>query len=511
MPTWSTFFQHPWRVGLLTVLGFGLLVFGHGTVWDDHWLQNDARVLQGLSWEGLRALVSSDYWAGTGVEGRVSYWRPLLTLSFQVEHTLHGGQARGMHLLNVLLHGLNGVALGAVIRALLLRLETPRRRAGWLGTLCTVLFLIHPLTVESWAWISGRTDLLAMTFGLAALRLTDRLTQEAEQQKAWGWAAGVGVLLLLGLLSKEVAWVFGALSLMWPGKTSRHTRLLVPPVLLTFAGYGVARLWVLGLPQTAGGAFDLGAALVRAGVSLGHYATMLVWPFNPSALPATKVLVPHLLGLGLLLGGLSAALFWQKRQAPGPRLALLWVGGGLLPVLNLIPLDAPSPVAERFWYVPLGGVLAGLACGVRSLVVPAPLARVQPVLLLSCVLALGGVSVARALEWHSDRTLWEAEADRHGLRHLLTARNLGVARRDEGDLHGALDCWLQALARPNGLPQDERPLMGVLAAQTLIETGAGAQAISLIDTLLTQGPPPDLGGKLLALRAQAVVLPSRKD
>lgn len=469
-----------WGLLLLTALLYAPTL-ANGLVWDDHFLlSQDARVTGPLSFSALLR----PYWTNLPdlTSGGVVYARPLVTLSFAVQHAVSGLLPWPFHLVNVLLHLLNGVLLERWLRPKL----GQTLAAGGVG-----IWLLHPTAVEAVAWISGRTDLLAMTCGLLGL-----LAWERAREGAPGRFDLLAALALVGAgMSKEVALLFWPvlLATLLRSQTKVRTRglnvLLVSGLLCLWVR--VESLRVMSVePAAPLGLEPWWLPFVRAAVSAGQLLSVWAWPFNPSALVAGKSLPPPgsplvwggacvLLGLALGLA-LSLKRFWTVRpQSEGAADALsalqgwLWLSLGLLPVLNFVPLSAPSPVAERFWYLPSVGLLLLLGLSVRRrwpflleraeagarvpvgvvAAVPAlervasmkarllalPMrTRVLVWLLSGWLLASAGVVVARGREWRSDVTLWRAELARHGVRHILGARNVGLALRQEGDEAAAL-------------------------------------------------------------------------
>lgn len=458
--------REPPAVAFWYVLGVTALVYAptlwNGLVWDDHaLLTGDPRVTGPLN---LSALFQP-YWSGLvePASGGVVYARPLVTLSFALQHALTGLLPGPLHGVNVLLHLLNGVLLERWLR--------PKLGAQG-AALAVACWLLHPTAVEAAAWISGRTDLLALHLGLLALLAWERARAGA------GWTSDLfaGVALVGAGASKEVAFLFWPLlaSSLFP--TSAAARWRGASLLLLSGGVSLwARVESLrGVsvePPALTVLEPLWLPLVRAVVSAGQLMSLWVWPFNPSALVATKTLPPPtsplvwvgVLSLCLVGAGLLRSLWrsWRSRAElrDGHNRVLVEAQGwlmlslGWLPVLNLVPLSAPSPVAERFWYVPGVGMVLLLSLALRSLgarlswhLLPGVGERVRRWSLgaLSLWLLLSAAVVAiRGREWESDQALWRAELARHGVRHILGARNMGLAMEQAGDRVGALQVWAE--------------------------------------------------------------------
>jgi len=157
--------------------------------------------VKGLSGESVA-------WAWSPLSTRASAnWHPLTWMSLQLDASLFGGSAAGFHAVNLLLHAGNTLLVFACLRGL--------TGAVWRSLLVAALFAVHPLHVESVAWISERKDVLSSFFGLAALWM---YIQHVRRQEP-GWMFLTGLMLLLSLLSKQMLVTFPCLLLVldfWP-------------------------------------------------------------------------------------------------------------------------------------------------------------------------------------------------------------------------------------------------------------------------------------------------------
>jgi hypothetical protein len=489
----------------------------NGFAWDDHDLiEHDARVTGPLDLEAL----AGPYWpdapggaagapdAPSAAAGTPRYSRPLVTLSLHAQYRSSSLSPRPYHALNIALHLLAILAL----YQLLLELTGSMPAAG----LGAGLFAVFPTQVEPVAWIAGRTDLLAGALGFTALVCFQR----ARRLDRWSIAAG---LTLAGaLLSKEVAWIFPALMVAqpWllpfardgasaPRPPATPLELRAPlawlPIGLAISMAVAARWIALG----GGASIDLLGGLppwalpLRVATSIGRYAAMLAWPWNPSALPAGRTLPPPsspLLWAGLaVMVAVPALIAWSIRRRKGlVAWGILWIVLGLLPVVNLVPLAAPSPVAERFWYVPLGGAALLVSLALARPGAGSSRARSFAVLLL--LAACAWTSAHRVADWSSDRSLWEAEVRRHGLRHPLAARNLGLARLQDGDMRGAEAVWRAALAEGLGGGTAHYFELGLSYCRLLVEQHRLEEARALAARLEPLDPDPVRRGAFARLR-----------
>jgi tetratricopeptide (TPR) repeat protein len=363
------------------------------------------------------------------------YFRPLVLVSYVADEKLAGalfpaeareqGRRVFFHLTPVLLH----VACTGLVFLLALRLvRRPGSDGGrdrWTAFAAALLFAVHPIHVESVAWIVGRSDSLCALLGLCALlafldwRERDRLPS----------LLAAGATLLLALLAKETA--LGVLvpalvvatswpaSAAMPSRTSRAARVIEAAVLA-----GVLALYALlraayGTDGVGLSAFSIsGEALVRMPGALGWYVSKLVWPYPRAVFPPEQ-----LGGAFVALGGMASLLLvagfvaargsaWRAERSA---LALA-VGGLVLPVAVALTPFATSPVAERYLYLPSAGacllmaLLLARAARHRLLV---GLSHLPAVVILAAVVALpwGWTTSRRLVLWDDPARFWSAAAE----------------------------------------------------------------------------------------------------
>jgi tetratricopeptide (TPR) repeat protein len=358
------------RLGLLAVLALvGALyaaTLGFGFVWDDE------QIIYGRA----------DYWSPSRwleavrqpLDFSPNYFRPLALSSLLVQIWLWRDNPAPFHGANVLIHLLNT----ALVSALGLRLF--RRR--WQGLLVGALYGIHPALVESVTFISSRYDLMATLFLLTALWLEGRLHGAAR-------VAGVATAFLLALLCKEMALTLPVVIALWQlaqqeGSLSRASlvrllrqeRTLYGGLLVALGVYFVVRYAALGYLFTAAineAQIDTGTPLqhlLLVGRTLTTLVVLVVFPFfSTTAAHHSELPIPLSDGWAWAQLALAAAIvtgvIWSVRRYP--RAGWLLVAGlvGLLPVLNLRPLEIAFGIftAERFLTFPLALFLLGLAIG----------------------------------------------------------------------------------------------------------------------------------------------------
>jgi Tfp pilus assembly protein PilF len=354
---------------------------------DDLYVTANVHVQNGLTWESIK-------WAC--LNPVCCNWHPLTVWSHMAVCQVCGLNPWGHHLTNVLLHALNAGLVFALLQQM--------TGARWRSLLVAALFALHPLRVESVAWVSERKDVLSGFFGLLALMAYARYTEvqglksKVQSPKSvvpspWSLShlpSPVFYLLslflfALGLMSKPmlVTWPFVMLLLdYWPlrrlelstlhsrscpseataGQRSTILRLVTEkiPFFVLAALVSVVTFVV----QQRGGAvpaaenLPLGARVGNALISYCRYLGKLFWPTDlavfyphPGYWPLEKVLLAG----GLILG-ISALLFVQRRRSPFLLTGWLWFVGMLVPMIGLVQTGAWA-MADRHTYIPSLGVL----------------------------------------------------------------------------------------------------------------------------------------------------------
>lgn len=426
----------------LTVLAYAPLGEAGFVNYDDPgYVYANPRVAAGLTIDGVA-------WAFTTFHQ--ANWHPLTWLSHMLDVELFGVNPGWHHRVAVFLHALNTVLLFTFL--------SRATGARWPSAFAAALFAVHPLHVESVAWISERKDVLSTFFWLAAMLAYLSWVRRGGPAR-YALVAG---LLAAGLLAKPMVVTLPCVLLLldvwplgrtpWAGRadtgeaaTVRWGRLLAEKVPLFFlvAGASVATL----AAQRAGGAvigmveLPLAARLANAVVAYGWYLRKTVWPVglavfypHPSlggAPPPATWLVPL-----LVLAGISAGAFWQRRRRPYLAVGWLWYLGTLVPVIGLVQVGVQA-TADRYTYVPLIGLFvaiawlgASVALGSRSRRVGVGTAAI--VWLVASLL----VTRAQLPHWRSARTLAERSVS-VSPQNFVMSFNLAMALEGEGDVDGA--------------------------------------------------------------------------
>ncbi len=364
-------------------------------------LLNNAHVNSGLSWQNLHwALFSLDF----------GNWYPLRWISHMLDFEMFGSDPWGHHLTNVLLHAANGVLLFLVLKRM--------TGALWRSLIVAGLFALHPLRVESAAWITERKDVLSAFFGLLALWTYARF---AEESKTQGGRSKLfyGLTLLFfafGLMSKSMLVTLPCLLLLldfWPLERWRQKNkwslvlekvplflLVVPVSMATYFAQEGGGMFVLRLP--------LGFRLETALMGYARYLGKMFWPANFSALYPYPDFWPvsQLLCAAALIFGMSFLAFVLRQQRPYLLVGWLWYLGTLVPVIGLIPLGWQS-MSNRYTYIPMVGILVLLVWAIDDL---SKQWRQRTILITTVVALVMCVCILRTrgeiVYWKNSETLW---------------------------------------------------------------------------------------------------------
>ncbi|MBZ5638267.1 MAG: tetratricopeptide repeat protein [Acidobacteriia bacterium] len=404
-----------------------------GLIWDDdaHVTRPDLRSLHGLSRIWLELGATQQYY-------------PLAHSAFWLAHRLWGDDTLGYHLANILLHALAAVLVWRV----LLRVKIPG------AYLAAAVFALHPVHVESVAWITELKNTLSAVFYLGSAWAYLRFDEDRRVR----WYVLATGLFVLGLLSKTVTATLPAalLVVFWwrRGRLAvRRDALPLLPWLGMGAAAGLATAWVeRALVGAQGEAFSLTAVerCLLAGRVTWFYLGKLLWPANLTFIYprwevrqdiAWQYLFP------LAAGALVLALWLLRRRWRGPLAAYLFFVGTLFPVLgflNVYPFRF-SFVADHFQYLPSLGPIAlasaGIALGAARLGSVPRWASRAPAVALPCVLAL--LTFRQSATYSDVETLYRTTLARNpGC--WMAYNNLGNFLAGEGRNREAIDLLTRA-------------------------------------------------------------------
>lgn len=358
------------------------------------------------------------------------YWHPVTWWSHMLDSELFGAAAGGRHLMNLGLHLANTILVFVWLR----------RMTGtlWRSAIVAALFALHPMQVESVAWLSERKDVLAAFFGLLTLLAYARFVQSSNsvlpgastpisrhfQSRPYCWAL---CFFALALMSKPtvVTWPFVMLLLdVWPlrrvpsvaSMCSFHALkgLLVekvPFLVLTILSSVISYVSLKGQAGKVLDGVDLSLAfrLTNVPVSYARYLGKLFWPDDLAVLyPLPSGLWPwwQIVGSVTLLVLISVLVWRWSRQNPALLIGWLIFLGVLVPASGIVGVGLHA-MADRFTYLPSLGLFVAVVWGAAELLgrrsVPlAPLA----VIVVVALLALGITCRHQVQHWRNSESLW---------------------------------------------------------------------------------------------------------
>ncbi len=395
---------------------------------DNAYVYWNAHVTPGLTADGVR-------WAFTTFD--TVNWYPLTWLSFQLDQQLYGGNenpAAGFHMTNVVLHVLNTLLLFWALT----------RMTGHMGRSAFVaaLFALHPLHVESVAWVSERKDVLStlvwmLTMGVYVLY---------AERPHWIRYLPVRVFFALGLMAKSMLVTLPCVLLLldyWPLRRASWWRLIVEKVPL-FALAAASAAITMVAQQRGGETNPPGLMPLRVGNALTAYVAYIgkmFWPANlipfyPTPYRMDQVYPAGLLA-GLLLAAVTVLVLALARRAPYLTVGWFWYLGTLVPVIGVVQVIGGQGMADRYTYIPLIGLLISLVWGVAEGLSRAGVRAWAPAAVGAVVLAGCAIGTWQQVGyWRDSATLW-----RHTLevdpQNYLAYLNIGSDLYGEGKVEEA--------------------------------------------------------------------------
>ena len=437
------------RLGVAALLAATVLVVFWPVLGADFVNFDDDKYVTANPWVQRGLALPSFRWAWTTTY--LANWHPLTWLSHMLDWQLFGPAAGGHHATSLVLHVVNTILCFLVLERL--------TGAFWRSALVAALFGIHPLHVESVAWVSERKDVLSTFFwflGLGAYVAYVRAPHPARY-------ALVLLALAAGLATKPMLVTFPAVLLLldwWPlGRLTAQNAVRLAVEKLPLFALVVASSLVTFAVQSRGGAvgslarFPLAVRVENALVSWVTYLRKTVWPVDLSVFyPHPEALLPplHVVAATCMLIAVTAWAVHGRLRRPHVLVGWLWYLGTLVPVIGIVQVGAHA-LADRFTYVPLIGIFIAVAWSV-----PAP-ARALQTVVVAALLALALRTQAQVAVWKDSVSLFEHAiglSGRNGLAHL----NLGIALNERGDLDRAIAHLEESLRIRPGQAEAENAL-----------------------------------------------------
>ncbi|MDB6121702.1 MAG: Tetratricopeptide 2 repeat protein [Pedosphaera sp.] len=385
---------------------------------DPDYLSENIIVQSGLTAPGIMWALRTSH---------ASNWHPLTWWSHMLDTTLFGPNAGAHHLINVLFHAANAILLFLLFQRL--------TGATWRSGFVAALFLLHPMHVESVAWLSERKDVLSTFFWMLTLLLYSCYVSESQSKNPklkifYGLAL---ICFALGLLSKPMVVTLPFVLLLldiWPLRRTANfglriadsgnealprqipfLRLLVEKIPFFALSLGSSIITFLVQKNSAAASLTslpLGQRLANALVAYGRYHEKLFWPEQLS------VLYPHpghwptwlVIVSGIILLGITVVTIRFACRLPYLPVGWFWFLGTLVPVIGLVQVGAQA-MADRYSYIPSIGIFLMVAWGVYDLAVrwhlpEKILAGAGGIVLIACVV----LTSTQLQFWRNSETLF---------------------------------------------------------------------------------------------------------
>jgi len=458
-------------LALVAFLVFSPALRGGFVNFDDPvYVTKNARVLAGLTWSNVR-------WAFGNFDA--GFWHPLTWLSYLLDAECYGKRAFGFHLTNLCLHSANTALLFLVWEKMT---RAPRRSAC-----VALLFALHPLHVESVAWIADRKDLLSTLFWLLSLLAYAGYVAPAETAACQRSTRYLLSLFFFagGLLSKSSVVTLPLVLLLldgWPlqrfwgtasdpRQTLKRFRELAFEKLPFFAGSLLCGWLTIVAEKKVGavapaGAFPMLGRLENAVVSCVVYLRQTVWPSGLAAYYPYEPARPAwaVAGALVLLVAACAVAVRMRRTHPYVFVGWFWYLVTLLPVIGLIQIGGHAH-ADRYTYVPLMGIFAALIWVLAGLDESWRMPRIAWIGSAAAIaIALAAGTIRQIGYWRDSEQLF-----RHTLavtrRNAFAEYSLGCALHDAGRIDQAIPHYHAALQMAPDNVEVLDNLAAALAAQ----------------------------------------------
>jgi len=411
---------------------------------DGTYVYNNSNVSAGLTFDGVR-------WAFT--TGYASNWHPLTWLSHMLDCELYGLDPGPHHVTNLVFHIANSILLFLVFKRM--------TAASWRSGFVAALFALHPLHVESVAWIAERKDVLSTFFWLLTMWAYIRYAEKPNVRRY----LTVILLFAMGLMAKPMLvtlpvvlllldyWPLDRMSdAVWPGKTGlRFDPKLVyekVPLIVLSVMSSVMTFYV----QQQGGAmrsieqFPARLRVANAALAYVKYMVKAVWPLNLAVLypfPKSIAFWQFAVAVVILLG-ITAAALRLRRRFPYLAVGWGWYLVTLVPVIGIVQVGLQS-IADRYTYVPLIGLFVTVAWGVTEMTSRWRHKRTWLTVLASAVVAAMMVCTwFQTSHWRTSKDLF-TQALRSTSNNSVAHQCLGSALQKEGRIADAIEHYREAV------------------------------------------------------------------
>jgi len=414
---------------------------------DNKYIYENRYVQEGLTLESIT-------WAFTTVH--MSNWHPLTWLSHMLDYQFFGMNPGWHHLTNLLLHTANTLLLFLVFRKM--------TGSSWQSGFTAALFALHPLHVESVAWVSERKDVLSTFFWMLSMWSYIRYVQRPRIDNY----LLVLLFFILGLMAKPMLVTLPFVLLLLDFYPLNRFQFQPPNGGADAQQRSIAlRLFLEKIPlfvlaamssamtfyaQNHGGAvvsledIPIQARMANALISYVYYIFKMIYPSKLAVLYPHPEILPwwRISGACLLLLSISFSAIRVIKQSPYFAVGWLWYLGTLVPVIGLVQVGNQS-MADRYTYVPLIGIFIIIAWGVPELLAQWRYRKVWLAASATAVLAILTATTWKQVgAWENSLTLFERTL-KITSNNYLPHNNLGVALDEQGRTAEAIAHYLQAL------------------------------------------------------------------
>lgn len=402
---------------------------------DDAYVSKNEHISTGLKWDNV-------VWVFT--KAHSSNWHPLTGLSHMLDCQLFGLKPGLHHLVNLLFHIANTLLLFAVLRRM--------TGALWRSAFVAAVFAVHPLHVESVAWISERKDVLSTLFWLLTMAAYLRYV---KNPKASSYILTL-VFFALGLMAKPmlVTLPFTLLLLdYWPLKRLSVKSLWEKaPFFILSAVSSAITLVVQSETVQKITVLPLSVRVANAVVSCGKYIFKMIWPTNLAVFyphPVDKLPGWQVLASIVLLVIVTIFVIRFAKTYRYLFVGWFWYIGTLVPVIGLVQVGDQA-MADRYSYIPLIGLFIIIAWGANDLLTSWKYRRIAFAITAAAVILLLSVCTWKQTSyWRNSKTLFE-----HTLKvtdeNYVACNNLGMALMEQKKFDEAIELFHRALeVRPD--------------------------------------------------------------
>jgi tetratricopeptide (TPR) repeat protein len=465
-------------VGVIVIFLLTLIVYTpilkNGFVWDDIDYVSENTLIRSLRIQSLYGMLTS-FHAGN--------WHPLTWLSHAIDYAIWGLNPLGHHLTNIILHGLNILLVFFLTIKLIVKAKevngtsSPSKMPLLISTqalivsgVTALLFGLHPLHVESVAWIAERKDLLCTFFVLLCISSYLSYSSSVVKRHRWIWFNTCLLLFIFALMSKPMAVTLPVILLLldiyplnrislYLSKTGKKLSVFLEKI--PFFALSIASSIITIIAQHSGGAikslehFHIDTRLLNAVRSLIFYlekiiAPVKLVPFYPFPTDIHWLDLPYLLSTLLVLVITGLCLWKVKQEKYLFFSAWLYYVVTLLPVLGIIQVGTQA-AADRYTYLPSLSIFLLIGVGVSWIFERGALIKHKGIfggLILAFIfIFLGQLTIKQIKIWHNSEILWSyvIKVFPFPRSDPLAHNNLGTAYNKKGELDKAISEYKRAL------------------------------------------------------------------